>query len=262
MRKNIHRLVGILILTCSGCSVFGGSTPLDSAPETDRPQGAEATAYTAPTLPPVNTPTLAPTTTQTPPPTPSPFTIFIVETPTPESGPSSSIPTLDFNFEGWERYETTSTGIAFDTPINMVVRDYGRVIRIGDLDFNDDGIQLFIEVQVDNAASGYLPRDINPYAPLSVVDGILDEFEKSYTNVTLIRPVANANMNGYPGADTAVRTQLTVGSGTEELIWYLAAIVHDETVVRIYAQSPASTGGASLGLAQQMIRTIEFLPKP
>ncbi len=262
MRKNIHCLVAFLILTCSGCSVFGGNTSQDSTAENDRPQVAEATAYTAPTLPPVNTATLAPTTTQTPPPTPSPFTVFIVETPTPESGPSTSIPTLDFNFEGWERYETTYTGIAFDTPINMEIRDYGRVIRIGDLDFSDDGIQLFIEVQVDNAASGYLPSDINPYAPLSVVDGILDEFEKSYTNVTLIRPVTNANMNGYPGADTAVRTQLTVGSGTEELIWYLAAVTHDETVVRIYAQSPANTGGASLGLAQHMIRTIEFLQEP
>jgi len=262
MRRNIQSLVAILILTCSGCSVFEGSTSLDSALESDRPQVAEATAYTAPTLPPANTATLAPTTTQTPPPTPSPFTIFIAETPTPESSPSTSIPTLDFNFEGWERYETTYTGIAFDTPINMELRDYGRVIRIGDLDFSDDGIQLFIEVQVDNAASGYLPRDVNPYDPRSVVDGILGEFEKSYTEVTLMRPVANANMNGYPGADTAVRTQLTVGSGTEELIWYLAAVVHDETVVRIYAQSPASTGGASLGLAQQLIRTIEFLPEP
>ena len=262
MRRNIHCLVVILILTCSGCSVFGGSTPLSPAPENDRPQTAEATAYTAPTLPPVNTATLAPTTTKTPPPTPSPFTVFIVETPTPEGGPPTSIPTLDFNFEGWERYETTYKGIAFDTPINMEIRDYGRVIRIGDLDFSDDGIQLFVEVQVDNAASGYLPRDISPYDPRSVVDGILNEFEKTYTDVTLIRPVANANMNGYPGADTAVRTQLTVGSGTEELIWYLVAVVHDETVVRIYAQSPASTGGASLGLAQHMIGTIEFLPEP
>ena len=262
MSRDIHCLVVVLILTCGGCSVFGGSTPLDSTQETDRPQVAEATAYTAPTLPPVNTATLAPTTTQTPPPTPSPFTIFIVETPTPENGPSTSIPTLDFNFEGWERYETSYTGIAFDTPINMEIRDYGRVIRIGDLDFSDNGIQLFIEVQVDNAASGYLSGDVNPHDPRSVVNGILDEFEKTYTDVSLIRPVANANMNGYPGEDTAVRTQVTVGSGTEELIWYLAAVVHDETVVRIYAQTPASTGGASLGLAQHMIRTIEFLPEP
>lgn len=262
MRRNIHCLVAILILTCGGCSVFGGSAPLDSTPENDRPQAAEATAYTAPTLPPVNTATLAPTTTQTPPPTPSPFTIFIAETPTPEGGPSTSIPTLDFNFEGWERYETTYTRIAFDTPIDMDVRDYGRVIRIGDLDFSDDGIQLFIEVQVDHATSGYLPDDVNSYDPHSVVDGILGEFEKNYTDVTLIRPVANTNMNGFPGADTAVRTLLTVGSGTDEFIWYLAAVVHNDTVVRIYAQSPASTGGASLGLAQQLIGTIEFLPEP
>ena len=261
MRKDYLYLFGIVALILSGCSVLGGSSSLDSTPENDPPQVAEATAYTAPTLPPVNTATLAPTTTQTPPPTPSPFTVFIVETPTPESGPSTSIPTRDFNFEGWERYETSYTGIAFDTPINMVIRDYGRLIRIGDLDFSDDGIQLFVEVQVDNAASGYLPGDINPYDPRSVVDGILNEYETTYTDVTLIRPVANANMNGYPGADTAVRTQLTVGTGTEELIWYLAVVVHDETVVRISAQSPASTGGASLGLAQHMIRTIEFLPE-
>lgn len=262
MRKNIHCLVAFLILTCSGCSVFGGNTSQDSTAENDRPQVAEATAYTAPTLPPVNTATLAPTTTLTPPPTPSPFTVFIAETPTPESGPSTSIPALDFNFEGWERYETAYTRIAFDTPINIEIRDYGRVIRIGDLDFSDDGIPLFIEVQVANAASGYLPRDINPHDPHSVVGGILDEFEKTYTDVTLIRPVTSTNMNGYPGADTAVRTQLTVGSESEEFIWYLAAVTHDETVVRIYAQSPANTGGASLGLAQHMIRTIEFLQEP
>ena len=261
MRRDIHCLVSILLLTCSGCSVFGGSTPPDSTHETDAPQVAEATAYTAPTLPPVNTATLAPTTTQTPPPTPSPFTIFIVETPTPESGPSTSISPLDFNFEGWERYETSYTGIAFDAPINMEIRDYGRVIRIGDPDFSDNGIQLFIEVQVDNASSGYLPGDVNPHDPRSVVNGIINEFEKTYTEVTLIRQITNTNMNGYPGVDTAVRTQLSVGSGTEELIWYIAAVVHDETVVRICAQTPASTGGASLGLAQHMIRTIEFLPE-
>ncbi|MBE9479227.1 MAG: hypothetical protein IMY80_04610, partial [Chloroflexi bacterium] len=102
----------------------------------------------------------------------------------------------------------------------------------------------------------------NPHDARSVVDGIINELEKTYTDVTLIRPITNANMNGYPGVDTAMRTQLTVGSGTEELIWYLAAVVHDETVVRIYAQTPASTGGASLGLAQHIIRTIEFLPEP
>ncbi|MEA1978246.1 MAG: hypothetical protein U9N80_10155, partial [Chloroflexota bacterium] len=219
MHKNIHCLVILLIITISGCSVFGGNAPLTPVPENDRPQAAEATAYTAPTLPPANTPTLAPTTTQTPPPTPSPFTVFIADTPTPEGGPSTSIPTTDFNFEGWERYETTYTRIAFDTPINMVIRDYGRLIRIGDPSFSDDGIQLFIEVQVDHAASGYLPGDVNPYDPHSVVNGILGEFEENYTDVTLIRPVTNANMNGYPGADTAVRTQLTVGSGTEEFIW-------------------------------------------
>ena len=262
MRKDYLYLFGIVALILSGCSVLGGNSSLDSTPEDDPPQVAEATAYTAPTLPPVNTATLAPTTTQTPPPTPSPFTVFIVETPTPEGGPSTSIPALDFSFEGWERYETSYTGIAFDTPINMEIRDYGRLIRIGDLVFIDDGIQLFVEVQVDNSATGDRPGDVNPYDPRSVVDGILNEFEKTYTDVTLIRPVANANMNGYPGADTAVRTQLTVGTGTEELIWYLAAVVHDETVVRIYAQTPASTGGASLGLAQHMIRTIEFLPEP
>ncbi|MEA1976990.1 MAG: hypothetical protein U9N80_03735, partial [Chloroflexota bacterium] len=114
---------------------------------------------------------------------------------------------------------------------------------------------------VDHAASGYLPGDVNPYDPHSVVNGILGEFEENYTDVTLIRPVANANMNGYPGADTAVRTHLTVGSGTEEFIWYIAAVVHNDTVVRIYAQSPASTGGTSLGLAQQLIGTIEFIPE-
>jgi hypothetical protein len=262
MRGKIHCLVAILILTCSGCSVFDGGTPLDSTQENDHPQGTEATAYTAQTLPPANTPTLTPTKTQTPRPTPSPFTVFIVDTSTPEGGPPTFMPTSDFNLEGWERYETTYRRIAFDTPISMEIRDYGRFIRIGDPDFSDDGIRLYIEVQVDNTASSYLPSGVNPHDPRSVVDGILSEFAKSYTEVSLIRSVNNANMNGYPGADTAVRTQLAGGSGTEELIWYLAAVVHDDTVVRIYAQSPASTGGASLGLAQHIIGTIEFLPEP
>ncbi len=262
MRRYIHYLVATLTLTCSGCSLFGGSTPLDFAPETDRPQVAEATAYTAPTLPPVNTPTLTPTTTQTPPPTPSPFTVVIVETPTPESGPSTSIPTSDFSFGGWERYETTYTGIAFDTPINMVTRDYGRLIRIGDPNFSDEGIQLFVELQVDHATSGYLPDGINPSDPRSIIDGILREFDKTYTDVTMIRSVTNVDVHGYPGSNTAVRTQLTSGSETDELIWYLAAIVHEETIVRIYAQSPASTGGVYLSFAQHMFETIEFLPEP
>lgn len=262
MRRVIIYLVGILILTCSGCSLFGGSTPLDSIAEIDRPQVAEATAYTAPTLPPVNTPTLAPTMTQTPPPSPSPFTVVIVDTPTLESGPSTSIPTPDFNFGGWERYETSYTRIAFDTPINMVVRDYGRLIRIGDPNFSDEGIQLFIEFQVDQSTSAYLPAGINPSDPRSVIDGILREFEKNYTVVTMIRPVTNVNMHGYPGSDTAVRTQLSVGLEIDELIWYLAAVIHEETIVRIYAQSPASTGGTYLAFAQHMIETIEFLPKP
>ncbi len=262
MRKIIHCLVVILFVTSSGCSVFGGSTALDSIPEIDRPQGTEATAYTAPTLPPVNTPTLTPTITQTLPPTPSPFTVIIIDTPTPEIALSTSIATPDFNFGGWERYETTYTRIAFDTPINMVTRDYGRLIRIGDLNFNNGGIQLFIEVQVDHAGSGYLPDGVNPYDPRSIVDGILREFEKNYTEVTMIRPVTTVNMHGYPGSDTAVRTQLSAGSGTDELIWYLAAVVHEETIVRIYAQSPASTGGTYLAFAQHMIETIEFLPEP
>lgn len=262
MRRIILCLVGILLLTCSGCSVFGGSTPLDSNTENDHSQGADATAYTAPTLPPVNTPTLTPTTTQTPPPSPSPFTVVILETPTPESDLSTSIPAPDFNFAGWERYETTYTRIAFDSPIDMVIRDYGRLIRIGDLNFSDGGIQLYIEVQVDHAASGYLPDDVNPYDPRSIIDGILREFEKSYTDVSMIRPVTTVNMHGYPGSDTAVRTQLSSGSETDELIWYLAAVVHEETIVRIYAQSPASTGGTYLAFAQHMIETIEFLPEP
>ncbi len=262
MRRGIHSLVSILILTCSGCAVFEGSTTLDSEPETARPQVAEATAYTAPTLPPVNTPTLTPTSTQTPPPTPSPFTVVIVETPTPESVPSTSMPSLDFNFGGWERYETNYAGIAFDTPINMVTRDYGRLIRIGDPNFNDEGVQLFVEFQVDNANSGYLPDGINPSDPRSIMDGILREFDRTYTDVTMIRTVTNVNMHGYPGSDTAVRTQLTDGSGTDEFIWYLAAVVHEETVVRIFAQSPASTGGAYLSFAQHMVETIEFLPEP
>ena len=262
MRKDFLYLFGIGALILSGCSLFGGSTPLDSIAEIDRPQVAEATAYIAPTLPPVNTPTLAPTMTQTPAPTPSPFTVIIFDTPTPESGPSTSIPTPDFNFGGWERYETTYTRIAFDTPINMVVRDYGRLIRIGDPNFSEDGIQLFIELQVDQANSAYLPVGINPSDPRSVIDGILREFEKNYTDVTMIRPVTNVNINGYPGSDTAVRTQFSAGLETDELIWYLAAVVHEETIVRIYAQSPASTGGTYLAFAQHMIETIEFIPKP
>jgi hypothetical protein len=94
------------------------------------------------------------------------------------------------------------------------------------------------------------------------MDGILREFDKTYTEVTMIRNVTNMNVHGYPGSNTAVRTQLTDGSGTDELIWYLAAVVHEETIVRIYAQSPAITGGVYLSFAQHMMETIEFLPEP
>lgn len=262
MRRKYLYVFVIFAFVLGGCSVLGGSAPLTSAPEAVPPQVAEATAYTAPTLPPVNTPTLAPTSTQIPPPTPSPFTIVIVETPTLESGPPTSIPTFDFNFGGWERYETNYTGIAFDTPINLETRDYGRLIRVGDPNFSAEGIQLFVEFQVDQATSSYLPDGINPSDPRSIIDGILREFDNTYTEVTMIRPVTNMNIHGNPGSNTAVRTQSIDGSGTNELIWYLAAVVHEETIVRIYAQSPASTGGVYLSFAQHMIETIEFLPEP
>ena len=257
MRKGYPFLFGIAALMLSGCSVFGGSSP-----ETNGPEVAGTKAYTGQALPPVNTPTLTPTTTQTPPPTPTPFTVVIVETPTLESGLSTPIPTIDLDFGGWERYETTYTGIAFDTPINMVTSDYGRLIRVGDLNFSDDGIQLFVEFQVDLATSSYLPDGIYPWDPHSIIDGILREFEMTYTDVTMIRAVTNVNMHGYPGSYTAVRTELTDRSGTDKLIWYLAAVVNNETIVRIYAQSPASTEGVYLALAQHMIETIEFLPEP
>jgi len=262
MRKDRLCLFALIALILSGCSVFEGSTPLASAPDAIPPQAAEATEYTAPTLPPVNTPTLAPTMTQTPPPTPSPFTIVIVETPTLESGPPTSMPAFDFNIGDWERYETTYTRIAFDTLTNLAIQDYGRLIRIGDPSFSDEGIQLFVEFQVDQANSSSLPEGINPSDPRSIIDGILREYDRTYSEVTMIRSVANVNVRGYPGSNTAVRTQLTSGSGTDKLIWFLAVVVHEETVVRIYAQSPDSTGGVYLSFAQHMMETIEFLPEP
>lgn len=257
MQKGYLFLFGIVALILSGCSVFGGS-----APETNGPEVAGTKAFSGQILPPVNTPTLTPTTTQTLSPTPTPFTIAIIDTPTPEGGPSTPIPTADFNFGGFVRYETTYSGIAFDTPVDMVTRDYGRLISIGDPNFSDEGIQLFVELHVDHATSSYLPDGINPFDPRTIIDGIFREFEMTYTAVTMIRPVTDVNMNGYPGAFTAVRTELSDGSGTVELIWYLAAVVHEETIVRIYAQSPASTGGVYLALAQHMIETIEYLPEP
>ena len=144
----------------------------------------------------------------------------------------------------------------------MDVQDYGRLIRIGDSNFNDEGIQLYVEFYIDHASSGYLPEGINPSDPRSVIDGVLREFKEAYTEIIMIRSVSNVIMNINPGADTALYTNSTDVPGTYEMTWYLAAVVHGETVVRVYAQTPVNNAGTYLQLAQHMIRTIEFPAEP
>ena len=260
MQNRDFCLCGIFALVLNGCSTFGGAPPA-STPVSNLSQTSVETAYIAPTLPPANTATLAPTKTQTPPPTPTPFSIAVVETQTPESGPSTAIPTADLDFGGWERYETF-TGISFDTLINMDVQDYGRLIRIGDSNFRDDGIQLYVEFHIDHASSGYLPEGINASDPRSIIDGELREFKEDYTEIIMIRSVSNVIMNDYPGDDTALYTNSTDVPGTHEMTWYLAAVVHGDSVVRVYAQTPVNNAGTYLALAQRMIQTIEFPSEP
>jgi hypothetical protein len=258
-KRNLPFLV-LISLLLSGCSALGGS-PTAAALETEISPIGEESAYSAPTLPPVNTATLAPTKTHTPPPTSTPFTIAVVDTATPNVLPATIVPTTDLDYGGWEHFES-AVGISFDKPINMNVRDLGRLIRIGDPSFSDEGLQLYIEFHIDPASSGYLPEGINPADPRSIIDGELREFKEEYTEIIMIRSVSNVIMNIYPGADTALFSNSTDVPGTHELTWYLAAVVNGDTIVRMYAHTPVSNPGTYLSLAQHIIRTIDFPTEP
>lgn len=260
MCKNIVPFIVASIFALSGCSA------LQTAVSGDPPVGLISTPtdsdYVAPTLPPVHTETPTATITPTHPASPTPFTIVEDENQTPQSTETVIVPTPAFTFTNWERFEATRFDIAIDVPTILQATVLGRNITIASPADADVPVPLNVEIRIDTANSFQLPEGVNPADPRSVLDGMLNEFSATYDNVSMIRPVINISVRNYPAAEAAARTSLGEGETAEANVWYLAVIVYEETVVRVYASSPAETGVAHLAVAERITDSLEFLPEP
>jgi hypothetical protein len=257
--KSIFPILTIVALL-SGCAALQNlppqSAPLEVVASPTSPD------FVAPTLPPeyTQTPTASPEPTQTT--TPTPFTVVLVDTETPEVSQTAAIPTPAFAFTNWEQFEATRLGIAIDVPDTLRAAVLGRDVQIASPSNAEAPIPLTVELRVDAANSFRLPDGINPADPRSVLEGVLGEIESSYDMVNQIRPLTNVSVGGSSAAEAAVRTTAGTGDSADETIWYLAAIVNQETVVRVYASSPAETGGTYLAVAERITDSLEFLPEP
>ncbi len=260
MRTKIVILSIASLTFLSGCSAVQGLLP-ESAP-VEAVASPTSSDYVAPTLPPLNTetPTASPEPTLAP--SPTPFTIVSVETETPEATEPVGIPTPAFTFTNWERFEASRFGIGIDIPNTLSATVLGRDIVIASPSDAEVEVPLTVELRIDAANSFRLPDGINPADPRSILEGLLQELEGSYDTVTKIRPLTNISVRNYPAAEVAVRSALGAGNAADETIWYLAAIVNQETIVRVYASSPAETGGAYLAVAERITDSLEFLPEP
>lgn len=260
MRLQIVLLSLATLLFLSGCSALQGLLP-ESAP-VQAVASPTLSGYVAPTLPPANTetPTASPEPTSAP--SPTPFTVVSVETETPEATGAAGIPTPAFTFTNWERFEASRLGIGIDVPNTLDATVLGRDIVIASPSSAEVPIPLDIELRVDAANSFRLPDGINPADPRSVLEGVMNEVETSYDSVTNIRPLTNINVRGKPAAEVALRSAIGAGDAADETLWYLAVIVDQETIVRVYASSPAETGGAYLAVAERITDSLEFLPEP
>lgn len=256
-------LASLLVLSIwalSACSVLSGAISEPSPVEiAASPTGVE---YIAPTLPPVYTETPTATIEPTPQPSPTPFTVIVEESLTPEPLHTAGIPTPAFTFTNWERFEASRFGIGLDIPNSLQATVFGQNILIASPSDAEVSVPLNVELRVDPANSFRLPDGINPADPRSVLDGILREFEAEYDEVSMIRAVSNISVRSYPAAEAAARTSISEGDPVEDSVWYLAVIVHDETIVSVYASSPANTGGAYLAVAERITDSLEFLPEP
>ncbi len=250
-------IIGAILSACSQLQ----TTPAPSVP-VEIVASPTPSDYVAPTLPPeyTQTPTAAPQPTSTP--SPTPFTVVITESETPEVTSVAGIATPAFNFTNWERFEASRFGISVDIPDTLSAAVLGRDIVIASPSDAEIPIPLSIELRIDSPNSFRLPDGINPSDPRSVLEGVLEELESSYDTVTKLRPLTNINVSNSPAAEVAVRSAIGAGAAADETIWYLAAVINQETIVRIYASSPAETGGAYLAVAERITDSLEFIAEP
>jgi hypothetical protein len=260
MRIKILLLLAACIGVISACSALQGTGPEPGSDEVG--ENPTSQGYVAPTLPPLNTKTPTATITPTLPPSPTPFTIIVEESPTSEATKIAGVPTPAFAFTNWERFEASRFGIGIDIPDTLQATVLGQNIIIASPSTAEVPVPLSIELNIDSANSFRLPDGINPADPRSVLEGVIKEVEATYDTVSMIRPVTNISVRNYPAAEAAARTTLGEGEAAENTIWYLAVIVYEETVVRVYASSPADTGGAYLAVAERITDSLEFLPEP
>jgi hypothetical protein len=258
MRWNpLRTLCTLTFVLLSGCSVFQGMSPQPAPGVVTITPTTEG--FIALTLPPEYTETPTATIAPTEPPTPTPFTIITVEDQTPEGTETAAIPTPAFTFTSFERFEASRFNIGIDIPNTMRATVLGQNIFIASPSNAEVPIPLTVEMRIDSVNSFRLPQGVNPADPRSVLDGVLKEIEATYDTVSMIRPVTGVGVRSYAAAEAAARTSLGEGDLAENTIWYLAVIVYEETVVRVYASSPADTGGVYLAIAERITDSLEFL---
>lgn len=242
-----------------GCSVLSGSGS-DAALEGGENPPAQPIA--AQTLPPVYTETPTPTSTATLAPTPTPFTVILEEELTPSATASISVPTPGFTFTGWELFEARPYNFSIEIPNTMRATNLGQNIIIASPSNAEVPLPLRVELRIDSRNSFRLPDGVNPADPRSVLDGVLSEIEAAHTSLTMIRAVTDIQINSKPAAEAAAKTTQGEGDLAEETVWYLAVVLHDEVVVRVYASSPAETGGAYLAIAERITDSLSTLTEP
>jgi hypothetical protein len=260
MRMKTAFLILTVTLALSGCSALQGAVS-NSAPG-DVAVSPIASEFVAPTLPPAYTETPTATNEPTPEPSPTPFTVVTVEGETPEATEAGSVPTPAFAFTKWERFEANRLDLALTIPDALQATVLGRDIIIASPSNAEVPIPLSLELRVDSANSFRLPDGVNPADPRNVLEGVLKEIEATYSTITMIRSVAFIDVQGKPAAEAAAITSIGEGESAEETVWYLAVIVNQETVVRVYASAPADTGVAYLAVAERITDSLEFLTEP
>jgi hypothetical protein len=260
MRLKTALVFSAIFWSLSGCSALQGG--LSQPVPVEVIASPTQSDYIAPTLPPVYTETPTPTPMPTQVPSPTPFTIVTVESGTPGDDETDGVPTPAFTFTNWERFETNRFDLAILIPDSLQATVLGQNIVIASPSSAEVPIPLNMEMRIDADNSFRLPDGVNPADPRSVLEGVLNEFETDYDEISMVRPIANIAVQGKSAAEAAARTTLGEGENAQQTLWYLAVIVNQQTVVRVYASSPAETGGTYLAIAERITDSLEFLPEP
>ena len=241
-----------------GCAALGDML----SPETPDLETAQSNptepVYIAPTLPPQYTLTPTVTKTPSPPPSPTPFQIVTVEaTEDPDADITRTATPILFAGQ-WETYESRSFNVSIQVPPELRVNDYGLSIRIGDADILSGDSLLFVEILFDQANSYRLPDGIDATNPRNVLEAVIEELEGDFTELQLVRPIQDVDLNGIRASDAAARAVLISGDTESNINWYLAVAVRDETVVRFYGSSPASAGATMISVAERIADSFRF----